>query len=101
MNTPQIFKTNCKVNFRKYRSREKVQIWWSKNGKIKNNEKTEELIAEYKEVEEVGCLWNVLSPSNKDRNFSLNKPYQKFDMPGQLFWKQPLRRVVENGVPKI
>ena len=35
MNMPQIFKTKCLVNFRKYRSRKKVLIWWSKNGKVK------------------------------------------------------------------
>ena len=31
MNMPQIFKTECVLNFRKYRSRNKVYIWWSKN----------------------------------------------------------------------
>ena len=31
----------------------------------------------------------------------LSKPKQKDDMSGKLFWKQPLRGVVENGVLKI
>ena len=31
MNTPLIFKKKSIVNFRKYRSRKKVEIWWSKN----------------------------------------------------------------------
>ena len=31
----------------------------------------------------------------------LNKPNQKFDMSGKLFWRQPLKRVVENGVLKF
>ena len=49
---PQIFKTKCLVNFRKYRSRKKVLIWWSKKRqnqiRLKN---PEELIAGYQEVE--------------------------------------------------
>ena len=35
MNMLQILKTKYVVNFKKYRSRKKVQNWWSKNGKIK------------------------------------------------------------------
>ena len=36
------------LNFRKYRSREKVKIWWSKKlVKLNKIEKTEELIAQY------------------------------------------------------
>ena len=63
--------------------------------------KTEELIAEYDEVE---SLWNVFCPSYKDRNLqqmTLTSPTglsKKFDISGELFWKQPLRGVVENGV---
>ena len=63
--------------------------------------KTEELIAEYEEVE---SLWNVLCPFYKDRNLqqmTLTSPAslsKKFDISGELFWKQPLRGVVENGV---
>ena len=49
---PQIFKTKYLVNFRKYRSRKKVLIWWSKKRqnqiRLKN---PEELIAGYQEVE--------------------------------------------------
>ena len=69
--------------------------------KLNKTEKTEELIAEYQEVE---SLWNVLSLSNKDRNLrqmALIILSKKFDMSGKLFWKQPLRGVVENGVLKI
>ena len=45
---PQIFKTKCMLNFRKYRSRKKVKIWWSKKlVKLNKIEKTEELIAQY------------------------------------------------------
>ena len=48
MNMPQIFKTKCMLNFRKYRSRKKVKIWWSKKlVKLNKIEKTEELIAQY------------------------------------------------------
>ena len=65
-------------------------------------EKTEELIAQYYEVE---CLWNVLSPSHKDRNLrqkmALTNPSKNFYMSGKLFWKQPLRGFVENGVLKF
>ena len=35
MKMAQVAKTKYIVNFRKYRGRKKVQIWWSKNGKIK------------------------------------------------------------------
>ena len=69
--------------------------------KLNKTEKTEELIAEYQEVE---SLWNVLSPSCKDRNLRqivLTSLSKKFDISGKLFWKQPLRGVVENGVLKI
>ena len=61
-------------------------------------EKTKELIKECWKVE---CLWNVLSPSLKDRNLlqmALTNLSKKFDMSGNLFWKQSLRGVVENGV---
>ena len=63
--------------------------------------KTEELIAGYQEAK---CLWNVLSPSYKDRNLrqmALTNLSEKFGTSGKLFWKQPLRGVVENGVLKI
>ena len=69
--------------------------------KLNKTEKTEELIAEYQEVE---SLWNVLSLSNKDRNLrqmALIILSKKFDMSGKPIWKQPLRGVVENGVLKI
>ena len=33
-------------------------------------------------------------------NASTN-PSKKFDMSGKLFWRQPLKRVVENGVLKF
>ena len=58
-------------------------------------------MAEYWEVK---CLWNLLSPSQKDRNLrqmSLTKRGKGFDMSGKLFWKQPLRWVAENSVFKI
>ena len=31
MNMPQIFKTKCILNFKNYKSRKKVYIWWSQN----------------------------------------------------------------------
>ena len=43
-------------------------------------------------------------PSYKDRNLqqmALINPSKKFDMSGKLFWKQPMRRVGENGVLKF
>ena len=89
------------VNFRKYRSRKKVYIQWSKIAKSNIIEKTKELIAEYQDVE---CLWNVLSPSYQEKKLrqvtstNLNK---KFDMLGKLFQKQPLTGFVENSVFKI
>ena len=64
-------------------------------------QKTEELIAGYQEAE---CLWNVLPPSNKDRNLrqiALTNLSKTFDMSGKLFWKQQLRGVLENSVLKI
>ena len=64
-------------------------------------QKTEELLAGYQEVE---CLGNVLFPSYKDRNLqqmALTNLSKKFDMSGKLFWKQPLRGVLENSVLKI
>ena len=67
----------------------------AKSNKI---EKKKEMVAEYQEAE---CLWNVLSPSYKDRNLrqlALTNLSKKFDMSGKLFWKQPLIGVVENGV---
>ena len=48
MNMPQTFKTKCILNFRKYRSRKKVYIWWSKKFVTSDKiEKTEELIVKY------------------------------------------------------
>ena len=50
MDMPQVFKTKCILNFRKYRSgKKKFRFGWVKIGKIKSNkiEKTEELIAQY------------------------------------------------------
>ena len=70
-------------------------------GKTNKIQKTEELIAGYQEAE---CLWNVLPPSNKDRNLrqmALTNLSKKFDMSGKLFWKQQLRGVLENSVLKI
>ena len=32
---------------------------------------------------------------------ALTNPSKKFDMSGKLFWKQPWRGVVENGVLKF
>ena len=64
-------------------------------------QKTEELLAGYQEVE---CHRNVLFPSYKDRNLqqmALTNLSKKFDMSGKLFWKQPLRGVLENSVLKI
>ena len=58
-------------------------------------------MAGYQEVE---CFWNVLSQSYKDRNLrqmALTNLSKKFDMSDKLFWKQPLRGVLENGVLKI
>ena len=58
-------------------------------------------MAQYQEAE---CLWNVLSLSYKDRNLrqmALTNPSKKSDISGKLFWKQPLRGVVENGVFKF
>ena len=101
MNMVQIFKTKCIVNFRKYKDRKNVQIRWSKIAKTNKIQKTEELIAGYQEAE---CLWNVLSQSYKDRNLrqmTLTNLSKKFDMSGKLFWKQPSRGVLENGVLKI
>ena len=102
MNMPQIFKTKCILNFRKYRSRKKVQIWWSKKLVTSNKiEKTEELIVKYWEVE---CLWNVLSPSYKDRNLwqmVLRNLSKRFDLSGKLFRKQSLRGIAEKGALKI
>ena len=69
--------------------------------KLKKTENTEELIAQYQEVE---CLWNVLPLSYKDRNLrqmALTNTSKKFDISGKLFWKQPLSGVVENGVLKF
>ena len=37
----------------------------------------------------------------KLRQIVLTNPSKKFDMSGKLFWKQPLRGVVENGVLKF
>ena len=70
-------------------------------GKANKIQKTEELIAGYQEAE---CLWNVLPPSNKDRNLrqmALTNLSKRFDMSGKLFWKQQLRGVLENSVLKI
>ena len=83
----QIFKTKYIVNFRKYRSRKKGKIWLIKNGKIKKIEKTKELVAGSQEVE---CLWNMLSPSYKERkkqHMALINLSKKFDMSGKIFWK--------------
>ena len=49
---PQIFKTKCLANFRKYRSKKKVFIWWSKKRQNQIRlKKPEELIAGYQEAE--------------------------------------------------
>ena len=45
MNMPQIFKTKCILNFRKYRSRKKFRFGGVKIDKINKIVKTEELIA--------------------------------------------------------
>ena len=45
-----------------------------------------------------------MSPSCKDRNLwqtALTNPSKKFDISGKLFFKQPMREVVENGVLKF
>ena len=89
------------VSFRKYKSIKKFRFGEVKMEKSNKTEKTEELIEGYQEAE---CLWNVLSPSYKDRNLqqmALINLSKKFDMSGKLFWKQPLKGVVENGVFKI
>ena len=55
----------------------------AKSNKI---EKTEELIAEYQEIE---CLWNVLSLSYKDRRLrqiALKNLSKKFDMSSKLYF---------------
>ena len=70
----------------------------AKSNKIGKNE---ELIAGYQEAE---CLWNVLSPSHQDRKLrqmALTNVSKTFDMSDKLFWKQPWREIVENGVLKI
>ena len=50
---PQIFKTECIVNFRKYRSRKKFRFGEVKSAKSNKILKTEKLVAEYQEAE---CL---------------------------------------------
>ena len=59
--------------------------------KLNKIEKTEEMIAQYQEVE---CLWNLWPPLNKDRNLrqmTLTNRSKKFDMSGKLIWKEPFR----------
>ena len=62
MNMPQILKTKCIVNFRKHRSGKKFRFGGVKMGK--SNE-IEELVVGHQEAKRV---WNVLSPSCKDRS---------------------------------
>ena len=50
---PQIFKTECIVNFRKYSSRKKFRFGEVKLAKSNKILKTEKLVAEYQEAE---CL---------------------------------------------
>ena len=69
--------------YRKYRSRKKVQIWWSKNRKIKSNLKNEELIVGYQQVE---YLWNVLSQRQNLKANKLNLSY---------FGKQSFKGIVD------
>ena len=88
--------------FQKIQNRTKAQIWWSKIGKIKKFEKTEELIAEYQEAE---CLGNMLSLLSHTKihvwQTTLPSLRKMFDMLDQLFWKQLWREIVENDVLKI
>ena len=77
---PQIFKTECIVNFRKYRSRKKFRFGEVKLAKSNKILKTEKLVAEYQDAE---CLQNVLSPTYKNRNLqqmALTNLSKKFDM---------------------
>ena len=67
---PQMFKTKCVVNFRKYRSRKKFRFDGVKMVKSNKIEKNEKLIAGYQEVE---CLWNVLSLSYKRQKLTAYK----------------------------
>ena len=54
MNLPQVFKTKCIVNFRKYRSKkEKFTLGGVKMAKSNITGKTEEKIARYQQVK---CL---------------------------------------------
>ena len=65
--------------------------------KSNKNETTEELVTGCQEAE---CLCNVFSPSYKDRKLrqvTLANLRKKFDLSGQLFWKLPLERVVEEN----
>ena len=84
MNMLQIFKTKYISNFRKHRSRKKFRFAGLKMEKSNIIEKTEELMTGYKETK---CLWNVLSPSYKDkklRQMALTNLSKKFDMSGKL-----------------
>ena len=65
MNIPQFFKTKSMVNFRKYKSKKKFRFRGLKMAKSNKIEKTEQLITGYQEAE---CLWDVLPPSQVDRN---------------------------------
>ena len=60
-------------------------------------ETTEELVTGCQGAE---CLRNVFSPSYKDRKLrqvTLANLRKKFDLSGQLFWKQPLEGVLEEN----
>ena len=101
MNMPQIFKTKCIGNFRNTEVEKKFRFGAVKMAKSIKIEKPEELVAGYQEAE---CLWNVLPPSYKDRNLrqmALTNLSKMFDISGKIFWKQPQKEVVKNGVLKI
>ena len=102
MNMPQIFENKICIKFQKMQKQKKsLDLMEQKLVKLNKTEKTEELIAQYEEVE---CLWNVLSLSCKDRNLpqmALTNPSKRFDVSGKLFWKQALRGVVENVALKF
>ena len=66
----------------------------TKSNKI---ETTEELVTGYQGAE---CLCNMFFPSYKDRTLpqvTLANLKKKFDLSGQLFWKQSLEGVVEEN----
>ena len=83
------------------RQKKKFKFGGVKMAKSNEIDKTEELIAGCQEAE---CILNVLSPTCRDRpigHMALTNLSQKFDISGQLFWKQPQRGVVESGDLKI